>query len=510
YFRARTGIVPQNDLVYLNLTVEENLRYAAQLRRPHLDSEKLNDLLQDTLAVVELTDHADKLAVVLSGGQRKRLSVAIELLTRPRLLILDEPTSGLDPGLQARLMDLLRKLAKQGLTVVCATHTLDTLHYFDRLVVIGLESGVGRVAYTGPPAGLLAAFGVRNSPDLFGCLQNLNQSLRVESEPALEPGCSTEHPTATRDTPGVGLAIQRSRSPQARLWDQFAIVLIRSLLGCWRDRPALVFLSIQPIILAALTALSTHEQGRSAFIHFFLVISILWMGMTLTVREIVRERALYVRDRLAGLAPDMFLAGKLVYASVLIAAQSLVLCFTARMLAEPIMTGGGSGMVWDEFRGVSISRLLFGCFAAGLGGVLIGLLLSTLSRTQRMAVSLLPLVLLPQVMLSRVAFGDRTNLWSDPSPVGRIISVGDYLKPDEYNAPGVVVLLASLPMVSCPATALIDMPFTRPGAKASFSAAIPIVAEGIYLCILLLAYASVLYAVFRHQEKGWSIAERTE
>src|SRR5207248_681426 len=126
------------------------------------------------LEAVGLLEHRTKRVGVLSGGQRKRVSVAIELLLQPRLLLLDEPTSGLDPGMQARLMEMLRGLSRRGVTVVCTTHTLDTLNFFDRLLVLGLKDRVASVAYYGSPRELLPSFGVYTQMDLFDKLQALS------------------------------------------------------------------------------------------------------------------------------------------------------------------------------------------------------------------------------------------------------------------------------------------------------------------------------------------------
>ena len=104
---------------------------------------------------------------VLSGGQRKRLSVAVELLKRPRILLLDEPTSGLDTASEANLMEQLRYVASRGTTVICTTHLMENVRLLDNLIVLGVLDGVGRIAYVGPPGELFGHFGCRSFADLY-------------------------------------------------------------------------------------------------------------------------------------------------------------------------------------------------------------------------------------------------------------------------------------------------------------------------------------------------------
>src|SRR5262249_42971137 len=153
--------------------IRENLSYAARLRLARGNAgAAVSSTIADVLERVGLTEHADRRVADISGGQSKRLSVAIELLRRPRLLLLDEPTSGLDPAREAHLMEHLRLVARRGTTVICTTHQMGNIDLFDEVVVIGLIERTGRVAYVGRADGLLAHFGSRGYADLFEVLQS--------------------------------------------------------------------------------------------------------------------------------------------------------------------------------------------------------------------------------------------------------------------------------------------------------------------------------------------------
>ena len=153
------GYVPQEDVLHRQLRVSTALEYAAKLRfPPDVPAADRSLRVAEVLAELNLTERAGARIDRLSGGQRKRTSVAVELLTRPSLLFLDEPTSGLDPAIEATLMDQLRDLAHAGRTVIVVTHSIQTLDVADRVLL--LAPG-GRMAYFGPPSRIEGYFGQR-------------------------------------------------------------------------------------------------------------------------------------------------------------------------------------------------------------------------------------------------------------------------------------------------------------------------------------------------------------
>jgi ABC-type multidrug transport system ATPase subunit len=163
--RQRIALVPQDDVLHAQLTVRQALTFAAHLRfAADVDAAARRRRVQEVLAELGLTGQADQQITSLSGGQRKRTSVALELMTRPALLFLDEPTSGLDPGLDRSVMHTLRKLADDDRTVLVTTHNVDNIHLCDRVLV--LTAG-GRVAFFGRPDDALRYFGKKDFADIF-------------------------------------------------------------------------------------------------------------------------------------------------------------------------------------------------------------------------------------------------------------------------------------------------------------------------------------------------------
>ncbi len=190
------GYVPQDDALHRGLKVEVELAYAAELRLPEADESERSLRVAQVLRQVDLEDHAGSRIRKLSGGQRKRVAMGLELLTRPPLLILDEPTSGLDPGLEARTMELFAAVAATGRIVLVATHAMGSLERADALcVLVG-----GRVAYFGPPHRALSFFRVERYEGIFRQLDKQEPSAwrtLAEADPdqrlfLLRPGSAAE------------------------------------------------------------------------------------------------------------------------------------------------------------------------------------------------------------------------------------------------------------------------------------------------------------------------------
>ena len=240
--RSRIGMVPQDDVVHGQLTVSQALMYAAELRLPP-DTTKADreQVVTQVLEELEMTKHLDTRVDKLSGGQRKRASVALELLTGPSLLILDEPTSGLDPALDRQVMTMLRQLADAGRVVLVVTHSLTYLDVCDQVLL--LAPG-GKTAFYGPPNQIGPSMGTTNWADIFSSVAGDPDAANSDSSPS----------TARR---------RRSRPPQkpADLGEpthtsvrrQFSTIARRQMRLIVSDRGYFIFLALLPFIMGVLS-----------------------------------------------------------------------------------------------------------------------------------------------------------------------------------------------------------------------------------------------------------------
>lgn len=489
------GSVPQQELIYSFLTVEENLRLAARLRLDEPEEVQAKRV-EWVLEQIEMTEHRHKRSGLLSGGQQKRVNIGIELLRQPRLLLLDEPTSGLDPGLASNLMDRLRLLSRRNLTVVCSTHTLETVHYFDRVIVVGKRDDIGTVAYFGSPAGLLERFQVRDNGALFEKLKQLPPGESGSEENTGEsPGWDCMPSFSRPASPEATTANQRD-APWKR--GQTRVIWERTILGIRRDRMALaIAVVIQPLVLSFLVVLSQNDQSRDSFIHFFLVVCALWMGMNLSVKELVKERApldpgrpmlsLFFRDYLAGVHPNCHLAGKLLAFLPLVALQTLLVALFARVWIVMMISESTHEPIRRQLLGNPFLADFLILFLTGLGGLILGFVISAVARTERSAVTMLPLLLLPQLLLSRVAYGHGSEAWNAPSPFLPLADLGAYAADKASHVTGWLASVLSLPMVTRPGT--VAMEFKQLGNDA----ATLLTVEWLYFLLVLVGYGLLLH-----------------
>jgi ABC transport system ATP-binding/permease protein len=281
--RHRIGLVPQEDILHTQLSARRALSYAAELRFPRDTSAAERDRrITEVLGELSLSQHAATRASALSGGQQKRVNVALELLTKPSLLFLDEPTSGLDPGLDLSVMEMMSGLARDGRTVIVVTHSVANLDICDRLLV--LVPG-GKMAFFGPPADGLRHFGQPGWAQVF-------RAFEAESE---------------------------------RDWAGYAAVIAS-------DRNYVAAIALLPVILGGLIRAVPASQGLTGTNNADAqsVLLVLMLGASLTgvanaVRELVKERAIYARERAAGLSGGAYLWSKLVVLGLISAVQAVVL-----------------------------------------------------------------------------------------------------------------------------------------------------------------------------------------
>lgn len=350
--RSRIGLVPQDDTLHPQLTVGRALAFAAELRfSPDTAAAERRERIEAVLGDVNLMPQRDQRIDSLSGGQRKRVSIAVELLTAPPLLFLDEPTSGLDPGLDQQVMTTLRTLADGGRVVAVVTHSVLSLDLCDRVLL--LAPG-GRTAFYGPPDKLLTFFEAPNYAAVFAKLD--------------EPGWHTRFVASSLHRQFVGdsriIALPpRDAPPPPRSPAPFkqAVTLTRRHLALVAaDRLLLVMLVAMPLVLALLARAVPGDNGlfveplgtSSAALGAIdaqqrLVVLILGgvlMGAALSVRELVKERSVYRRERAVGLSPTAYLLSKSVVLWLLVALASIVFTMLALLGAdgprEPLLLPG--------------------------------------------------------------------------------------------------------------------------------------------------------------------------
>ncbi|MEQ9357087.1 ATP-binding cassette domain-containing protein [Coleofasciculus chthonoplastes] len=415
-YRSQIGYVPQDDIVHPDLTVAEVLTYSCQLRLP--PDTDVNAIIDRTLDQVKLEFVRNSFVRDLSGGQRKRVSIAVELLADPKLFFLDEPTSGLDPGLDKEMMQLLRELAHQGRTIVLVTHATANIEVCDRIAFLGRG---GHLCYFGPPQEAMGFFEMPSADfkyfaDIYIKLDQgktkseneqtvkhwtekfLHHSAPYQSyiQASLSPGKVTPSQPPPRSGSGS--------SPLNQLW----LLSQRYLKLILRDRLSLalslltapigiglIVLTLQgKTPLAELDTLDVTQAPLALRVLFIFTCAAILVGLLSSVQEIVKESSIYARERLVNLGIFPYLGSKFLIRSALAILQTLLIVLV-------ILVGFQSPTPELILWSIGLSLTTFLTLMATLS---LGLLVSAFVTNETEANNSLSLLFLPQIIFSGVLF----------------------------------------------------------------------------------------------------------
>lgn len=437
-YRPILGFVPQDDIVHRMLSVARALSYTARLRLPaDMTPGEIDQRIAQVLRDVEMSNQRAVLVGNLSGGQRKRVSIGAELLADPSLFFLDEPTSGLDPGLEKKMMYTLRRLADGGRTVVLVTHATANIDQCDLVAFLA----AGRLVYYGPPREAGQFFGLPSGDfaDIYSRIEghfDPNDPV-FANDPAMQQAYHTWQITHTgraqppwlaelwelrfRSSPFYQRYIQdrlgnpapaaahmpvapRASTSRNPALSQFTLLTRRYLDLVLQDRRNLTILLLQAPLIAVLLALVVSADavsGNSATfvsaraVMFLLAMVAVWFGIINAAREITKEAPIYRRERLANLRIVPYVLSKVVVLTALVLLQSIVLLgIVSAKVDVPEL-----GVITSAGVELFVTTLL-----AALAGLSLGLLISTIAATPDRAISIVPLALIPQIILSGVIF----------------------------------------------------------------------------------------------------------
>lgn len=391
--RRSIGYVPQHDVLHDVLAVERTLYYAAKLRLPEgTPPEELKRIVEEVIATVGLTEQRDTQFRQLSGGQQKRLSLAVELITKPSFIFLDEPTSPLDPETTENMMMLFRRLADEGRIVVMVTHKFEK---FEEMHQVAILTKGGQLAYFGPPREALTYFGCREPGEIYRRIggrdpEELARAYRAS--PLYQryvDGRIAETDELTRTSGQTPVAVGAGATSQGGAERRFGVrqwlTLTRRYLEIkLKDRRNTALLLAQAPFIALVLALVTNSLNDAKTIFISAIIAI-WFGANNAVREIVAESAIYTRERLVNLKIPSYVFSKFAVLSGIGLVQ--VLLFVGILVWRDRLSG-------DDF--VQLTLILY---LTLLAGVALGLFFSALVNSTEKAMSILPLVLIPQLLL---------------------------------------------------------------------------------------------------------------
>jgi ABC transport system ATP-binding/permease protein len=397
--KHRIGLVPQQDIMHTQLTARRALRYAAELRFPRdTSARERNQRVDEVIDELGLAKHAQTRASSLSGGQRKRVSVALELLTKPSLLFLDEPTSGLDPGLDKSVMEMMAGLAHDGRTVIVVTHSVANLDLCDRLLV--LVPG-GKVAFFGPPRDGLGHFGKPGWAEVFQAF-DAEPGRDWADEFRRSPLYKQYVTTGMNAVAPAGGPRRIAPPPRARNHlSQLSTLVRRYLAVIASDKGYLATLAIAPIALAVILRAASSSMGlaggprgnaNAITVLDILAIGACFIGTLNAVREIVKEKSIYTRERAAGLSAGAYLWSKLLVLGALSALQATLMTVVG-LIGRPTPRHG-------SVISNSMVELVLAMAVLAIASMTIGLMISAVVRTSETTLVLLFISVMLQIVLT--------------------------------------------------------------------------------------------------------------
>ena len=403
--RSDVGYVPQDDIIHRDLPLARTLRYAAQLRLPASTAPAAVDrIVDETLAALDLAERATVRVGSLSGGQRKRASIAVEMLTRPAVFFLDEPTSGLDPATAREVLRLLRRLAGAGTTIVLTTHSPTDIDLCDRIVFLARD---GYLAFVGTPAEARRHFAtddltvayerlaLEDTPEAWA--QRFTSIRRRGGHDARSiTGAPTPAPEQSMSSPsGEPDPLARRRAGPLRQWAVLtrrnADLLVRNrlTLAVLVGSPALVIGMMAVLFRPGAFATGATSAAEATQTVFWLAFAGFFFGLTYGLLQIVGEMAILRRERMAGLHVTAYVGAKVAVLTPVLVVVAGGMLAVLRALDRLPAAGG------DVYAALLVTLTL-----EALAALALGLLASAAVTDVAQATLALPMLCFPQVLFA--------------------------------------------------------------------------------------------------------------
>lgn len=379
------GYVPQENIVHEELTVNQSLYYSAKIRLPEdITEEEIQLRISEVLKSLKIDTPIIRETKIskLSGGQKKRVSIAVELLNKPKILFLDEPTSPLDPETIEEFLTCIKQLCKEGTTVIMVTHKPEDLNFVDRVVFMGVN---GYLSYDGTKDGLLSHYGKENLINLYALL-----SAKEESR--------AWHDRWFKDKVDKGTSFKKEeiKKEKVNLLHQTYWLTLRYFQIKTGNVKNLLIMLIQPIFIALLIVLSFDElvtENALLFnepqlgVMFLMAIAAIWFGVSNSAKEIVGEKDIAKREFMLNVKLGPYLFSKQLVLFFLSAIQTLIFLIILKLVYSDL---NNFLLLYCILLLISICSIQF------------GLMLSSFTKTSEEVMSLLPIALMPQIILSGI------------------------------------------------------------------------------------------------------------
>lgn len=379
YLKSKIGYVPQDDIIHRELTVRQCLYYSGKLRLDGYSDEDINQKIKEVLDRLKISKIIDHKISKISGGQRKRVSIAVELLTDPLLLFLDEPTSPLDPYVIGEFLNILKDLASRGTTVVMVTHKPEDLQYMDE--VIFMTKG-GHLAYHGGSNNFCDYFGISDTIEVYKILETPRRCNEFVNR-------MKSRSISTDSNSSPESVVNKSEiSPLSQLyWLSKRYFKIKT-----QDKNNFIMMLVQAPIIAILVCFIFSDITAS--VPFITCIAAIWFGTNNAAKEIVSEKTIYKRERMFNLSISPYLFSKI---SILF----LFSCFQSAVFVTILHLNFNVFEFNDNIISLNNPLSYFIWMSViSLVSTIFGLLISSMTQNSEQVMTVVPILLIPQIMLA--------------------------------------------------------------------------------------------------------------
>ncbi len=380
YLKYYLGYVPQYDIVHKNLTVFESLYYTTRLRTNIKDEKIIEEKIDGILVSLNIFDIKHQSISSISGGEKKRVCIATELINDPLILFLDEPTSPLDPQSGLELLDILVNLTKNGTTIVLVTHKPEDIKYLQNVLFLGKG---GFPMYFGTPANHLEYFKEKNTVEIYTTL-NSPDSERFKYLHNKFNSLNDSQSPNTIITDDNKIKIKPFNYFSQLFW-----LIKRCLSIKFNDKINSTILLLQAPIIAFLICIIFEHINLSVL--FLLSLSAVWLGVNNAGREIICEVDIYKRERMFNLGISPYIFSKIFVFSLLGLIQNVLFISVINLRYS-----NGNPQI-ENVISLAIWFLLLNIVSS-----VIGLVISSLSKTSEQVISIIPLLLIPQILLAGI------------------------------------------------------------------------------------------------------------
>jgi len=386
--KRKIGYVPQDDIVHKELSVENSLYYAAKLRLgDQVTEEFIQNKINQVLSSLNINraDIRCKRVGSLSGGQRKRVSIAVELLNDPTILFLDEPTSPLDPETIEEFLKCIRNLTYNGTTVIMVTHKPEDLNYVDKVLFLTTK---GFPAYFGEKGvNLLNYF---SSIDIIGIYSLLSKEDKIKEIHEQWEKNTKHEDHILNQSKDIDKTIEESYFKQL-YWLSRRYLKIKT-----NDHVNMALLVAQPLIIASLVAFIFKDMHIG--ILFLIAISAIWFGVSNAAKEIVSEIPIYKRERMFNMHISSYMLSKIFILTLFAAVQVFIFITIIYLRYSNDHTPGLNDSVQLGYYWNSALFMLYLSFSA----TLMGLVISSIFNNVEKVMTIVPITLMPQIMLAGI------------------------------------------------------------------------------------------------------------